>query len=75
MIGSLRYRTIQILWFLIREIIEVATSRSAIQSYRIYKHDQLGTVAFSYEALLNETYHEVKDTNNGTQIMTNHRCS
>ena len=38
------YRTIQISWFLIREIIEVATSWSAIQLYWIYKHDPLGTV-------------------------------
>ena len=44
MIVSLRDRTIQISWFLIREIIEVATSRSAIQSYWIYKHDPLETV-------------------------------
>ena len=36
--------TIQISLFLIREVIEVATSRSAIQSYWIYKHDPLGTV-------------------------------
>ena len=44
MIVSLRGRTIQISLFLIREIIEVATSRSAIQSYWIYKHDPPGTV-------------------------------
>ena len=44
MIVSLRNRTIQISLFLIREIIEVAISRSAIQSYWIYKHDPLGTV-------------------------------
>ena len=43
-IFSLRVKTIQISWFPIREIIEVATSRSAIQSYWIYKHDPLGTV-------------------------------
>ena len=28
----------------------------------IHKHDPLGTVAFSYEALLNETYYEVTQT-------------
>ena len=59
MIVSLRLRAIQFSLFLIRQIMEVTTSRSAIQSYWIYKHDPLGTVAFSYEALLNETYHEV----------------
>ena len=41
LIVSLRERTIQISLFLIREIIEVVTSRSAIQSYWIYKHDPL----------------------------------
>ena len=44
MIVSLRDRTIQTSWFLIREIIEVATSRSAIQSYWSYKHGPLGAV-------------------------------
>ena len=44
LIVSLRDRTIQISWFIFREIIEVATSRSTIQSYWIYKQDPLGTV-------------------------------
>ena len=44
MIVSLRDRTVQIPLFLIRGIIEVATSWSAIQSYWIYNHDPLGAV-------------------------------
>ena len=61
MIVSLRDRAMQISWFLLREIIEVATFRSAIESYWI-KHDPFGTVAFSYEALQNFTYQEVTQT-------------
>ena len=67
MIVSLRNSTIQISWFPIREIIEVATSRSAIQSYCIYKHDLLGNVGVLIWSPAKWNLSRI-DTNTVTQI-------
>ena len=64
---SFRNRIIQISWFLIREIIEVATSRSAIQSYCIYKHNPLVTAGVLIRRPAKWNVSRI-DTNTVTQI-------
>ena len=57
----------QISWFLIFEIIEVATSHSAIQSYWIYKHDPNWTVGVFIWSPAKWNVSRI-DTNTVTQI-------